>query len=897
MNDLGSERDAPLRPDTTAEQLAELAATRPDLWPAILAHPNAYPDLRQWVTDRLAEHAAPAPVDAAHLALPATGLQPLDSAVHGTAIPGEPMGSHDVTDGGAPIVVEGVASNPAPPTPKRRTRLLVTLSAVLVALLGLGGTATVLGLNGTLAGWFGGQANTPAATALDFSAGLERQWVSDANDYVTPKIGEQGQDFSYLRWGYSRGAIAYDEADMPVASSTAVLFNARGEDSKLIMREVASGDTLLAYDLGGQRAACAVDRFVAEQPFYCVTVSLERPASTLLKIDPRGAVSEERFDLALQRVTVGPDRVVLTGEQGEQRAAVAIDRGGRELWKRTDLANGSFAGVDMSADRTLVRGMTGWTLLGADGVTLASAKVVGVYDGGDGSCDARLSEGGHLFVTGGDSCVKAEADVTWWGFGKNLEGVSLFSAGGQHYVVRSGNGSVELRRFPEGTDTRLETVIALDLQARLAGVLEGDEPALVLVGDGVAQTLALADGRTIASWKFGGSVGDASALLLDAAGTVLIGETAYDARTGTPLWQLTEGLELRSAWMSDAGLIVLGGGCATCSSAGGRTSLSTLTLYTPLNSGGVAISTEASKAGDRGDRQSESDVPAFIPACPGTTVRLAWAEISDGWIVVCGVNSSTPTYLAVKTGRQGTVLSSVGASQPTGSDAQQAVAWNAGEQRFTAKMSDGTRVTLDYRLGTATIVDPQTNTTKSQSLMIRYVFVPMGSAVRTSVEGAGKAGAFGVETPKETAADQVRYLQQVIERAYEGRALVKEALPKLAGCTAAKGGYSDTITQMETVRDNRAALLEAIESMPVDKIPEGTLLLDHLRQAIQASYEANIEYVAWAQAANASGCAQLSASGQAAAVASDPPKERFAELWNRTIAPQFGVRTFDPWYI
>lgn len=265
--------------------------------------------------------------------------------------------------------------------------------------------------------------------------------------------------------------------------------------------------------------------------------------------------------------------------------------------------------------------------------------------------------------------------------------------------------------------------------------------------------------------------------------------------------------------------------------------------------------------------------------------------------MVCGVDGNTPSFVALKSGPQGKVVTSFGSAQPGSSDARQAVSWNASEQRFTAKLEDGTRVTLDYRLGTATVVDQTTNTTQWQSLMIRYVFVPMGTAVRTSLESAGKEGAFGVETPKETAVDQVRYLQQVIERAYEGRALVKEALPKLAGCTAGKGGYTDTIAQMEVVRDNRAALLQALDSMPVDKIPEGAKLLDHLREAIQASHQANVEYVAWAQAANASGCAQLSAAGQAAAAASDPPKEQFAKLWNSVIAPQFGVRTFDAWYI
>jgi hypothetical protein len=102
---------------------------------------------------------------------------------------------------------------------------------------------------------------------------------------------------------------------------------------------------------------------------------------------------------------------------------------------------------------------------------------------------------------------------------------------------------------------------------------------------------------------------------------------------------------------------------------------------------------------------------------------------------------------------------------------------------------------------------------------------------------------------------------------------------------------------MQAIRDNRAELLEALDAMPVDRIPEGQALLDDLYEAIRYSHEANLEYVVWAEQANAKGCAALSASGRAAAEASDPPKERFAARWNRVIAPKYGVRTFDGWYI
>ena len=58
-------RGGALPADTTAEQLAELAAARPDLWDGIWNHPNCYEGLRQWMAERYEEQQAAAPPDVA----------------------------------------------------------------------------------------------------------------------------------------------------------------------------------------------------------------------------------------------------------------------------------------------------------------------------------------------------------------------------------------------------------------------------------------------------------------------------------------------------------------------------------------------------------------------------------------------------------------------------------------------------------------------------------------------------------------------------------------------------------------------------------------------------------------------------------------------------------------
>lgn len=325
----------------------------------------------------------------------------------------------------------------------------------------------------------------------------------------------------------------------------------------------------------------------------------------------------------------------------------------------------------------------------------------------------------------------------------------------------------------------------------------------------------------------------------------------------------------------------------------------------------TTLSAEARDADDAGDTDQAGDggaapakaehptiaLPAGFAMCPDDTVPIAWAEFGAGWALICGADEATPSFAELKLpGKSGTLLST-GAQNPASAAAEVAIGWHSELERFTVDLEDATQATLDYEIGTLTVRDPVTRTTVAQHRLDRYVFLPMGTEVQTTADAAQNLGAFGVQAPTATAEDQVRYMIQVLETAYQGRELVKQALPKLQSCAAGPGGYTDTIAQMEAVRDNRSSLLQALDAMPVDLIPEGQLLLDDLRQGIEYSYNANVEYVAWAHAANASGCAQLSSAGQAAVNATDAPKQRFAERWNRVVAPQFGVRTFDSWYI
>lgn len=328
--------------------------------------------------------------------------------------------------------------------------------------------------------------------------------------------------------------------------------------------------------------------------------------------------------------------------------------------------------------------------------------------------------------------------------------------------------------------------------------------------------------------------------------------------------------------------------CEDCSVAEGSHGIESYSFMGPAKSG----------KSDSVQKVSSIAIPDSISIeCPADTILLAWAEFADGWVVVCGVSMTEPTFMAYQASGASQIAYSVGATRPTSAEAKAAVNWDEGLSRYTAELRSGDHVTIDYDIGTAIRRDATSHKTVEQQRFVRYIFVPLGEKVRTVNETSQEDGAFDVQAPDDTADDQVRYMIEVLEKAYDGRALVKDALPKLEQCTASAGGYGDTVTAMKTVRDNRSELLSALDAMPVDKIPEGSALLDDLYDAIEASYRANVEYVAWAESANATGCASLSKVGARAAAASDAPKERFASRWNRAVAPKFGVRTFDAWYI
>jgi hypothetical protein len=100
------------------------------------------------------------------------------------------------------------------------------------------------------------------------------------------------------------------------------------------------------------------------------------------------------------------------------------------------------------------------------------------------------------------------------------------------------------------------------------------------------------------------------------------------------------------------------------------------------------------------------------------------------------------------------------------------------------------------------------------------------------------------------------------------------------------------------VGQNRRILLASLDSTPVDRIPDGVALVGTLREALEASRDADDAWLDWAKSERANGCAHGSDSAlyrTALAVNRrvDEPKNAFVGAWNTRIAPQYGVQRFE----
>ena len=145
--------------------------------------------------------------------------------------------------------------------------------------------------------------------------------------------------------------------------------------------------------------------------------------------------------------------------------------------------------------------------------------------------------------------------------------------------------------------------------------------------------------------------------------------------------------------------------------------------------------------------------------------------------------------------------------------------------------------------------------------------------------------------PAASAADQVRYLSQLLDQSAATRSSLEASVTSIRECRRGEGGdYAADVAGIDSAAANRQQLLTALQTAPVDLIPQGTALIDQLHEALSLSLQVDQWYAAWARSSTASGCAPLAEDGgRTLSDRTGKAKEAFVATWNGTIAPTYGV--------
>lgn len=334
-------------------------------------------------------------------------------------------------------------------------------------------------------------------------------------------------------------------------------------------------------------------------------------------------------------------------------------------------------------------------------------------------------------------------------------------------------------------------------------------------------------------------------------------------------------------------LVALAGVLLIALGAGGAAAWPSLSRLLPGASGGPTptqapagpATAAAAPASETTAGQAGQGTAAGLPECPAGSVRLASTVFPDGdWVLVCGLDAASPTAWRSRLGGQ--EVSSERVSAQPASDGSGAPGG------YTAAMADGGSVWLSAAPAMAGRSDGSGHLSYSRAATGQTWFVWLGGAAPQSAEGS-----YGVPVPAASAADQVRYLSQLLDQSAATRSSLEASVTSIRECRRGEGGdYAADVAGIDSAAANRQQLLTALQTAPVDLIPQGTALIDQLHEALSLSLQVDQWYAAWARSSTASGCAPLAEDGgRTLSDRTGKAKEAFVATWNGTIAPTYGV--------
>lgn len=290
-------------------------------------------------------------------------------------------------------------------------------------------------------------------------------------------------------------------------------------------------------------------------------------------------------------------------------------------------------------------------------------------------------------------------------------------------------------------------------------------------------------------------------------------------------------------------------------------------LVQASGNGASAIVRYPSEVWNGGQVSSFTAAPSSLPSCPAGSWPLSLSTWGGGWLLVCGTAADAPTSLVLGDGSQSVTASSVSYSGG-------AYCGQTADARLCAFRSP------------ALVTETPTGGAVVQHSVSQNWFAGSG------LGGVGEGqGSYGVDAPDVNAADQLRYLDQILAKSKAARQTLSPSISDIRVCK----GLSSAITRIDAVTANREELLTALDSAPVDALPEGPQLVADLQHVLALSRDTDKAYADWARAEQSNGCSGGTSSSQwqqaqAADAAVDGPKNAFVDYWNTQIASKYSVR-------
>ena len=256
-----------------------------------------------------------------------------------------------------------------------------------------------------------------------------------------------------------------------------------------------------------------------------------------------------------------------------------------------------------------------------------------------------------------------------------------------------------------------------------------------------------------------------------------------------------------------------------------------------------------------------------IQSCPAGTWPISLSTWQGGWLLVCGTDLATPTWLGYSDGTNTGTTSDVAATSTS----------------YCGTIDAGQ--VCAYTAPALVVLTPQSGDPLQHPVDANY-FPSAGQG------GAGQGtGSYGVPAPDQTAADQARYLEQVLQASEQTRADLRAILDDLNQ----KIATDYDIATLQSVVTARQQQIAAVDGAPVTALPNGDALVAQLREALSVSQQTDQLYVQWAQQIQAqdwAGADATVAQWRGPAAQSETLKQGFCDQWNTQIAPAYNVSTF-----